>query len=117
MSNGIIGKDLRAEQQKLDRGHDGQHGQRRKNGLPPEIRGDRNVHALMKVSSSSSEMKSKYPEENVQNMTDMFRVCESLYAELRSLEIEDNYYEAFSIHLSGADHALYCRDMRNRWSI
>ena len=40
-------------------------------------------------------------------MKDMFRVCESLYAELRSLKIEDNYYEAFSIHLSGADHALY----------
>ena len=105
MSNGIIGKDLRSERPKLDRGHDDQHGQRRKNGLPPEIRGDRNVHALTKVSSSSSEMKSKYHEENVQNMKDMFRVLESLYAELRSLKIEDNYYEAFSIHLSGADHA------------
>ena len=42
----------------------------------------------MKVSSSSSEMKSKYPEENVQNMKDMFRACESLYAELMSLKIE-----------------------------
>ena len=62
--NGIIGKDLRAEQPKLDRGHDGQHGQRRENGLPPEIRGDRSVHALMKVSSSSLEVKSERNKEN-----------------------------------------------------
>ena len=39
-------KDRRAEQPKSDRGHDGQHEQRRENGLPPEIRGDRNVHAF-----------------------------------------------------------------------
>ena len=41
-------KDRRAEQPKSDRGHDGQHEQRRENGLPPEIRGERSVHALTK---------------------------------------------------------------------
>ena len=40
-------------------------------------------------------------------MEDMFRVCESLYAELRSFRIGDNDCQALSIQLSGADHAGY----------
>ena len=72
--------DVRAEQPKLDRGDDDRYERRRENGLSPELRGDRSVHALMKVSSSSSEMKSEYPEENVQkDVKKMTGVCASLY--------------------------------------
>ena len=79
-------KDRIAEQPKLDCGDDDQYEQRRENGLSPELRGDRSVHTSMKVSSSSSEMKS----------------------ELRSLRIGDNYdCQALSIKLPGADHAGY----------
>ena len=64
---------------------------------------------LMEVRSRSSEVKSERNEENkcLQNMKDMFRVCESLYAELRSFRIGDNDCQALSIQLSGADHAGY----------
>ena len=39
-------KDRRAEQPKSDRGDDGQHEQRRENGLSSEIHDDRSVHAF-----------------------------------------------------------------------
>ena len=44
-------------------------------------------------------------------MKDMFRVCESLYAELRSFRIGDNDCQALSIQLSGADHAGYVAEV------
>ena len=55
---------VRAELSESSRGHNGQHEQRRENGLLPEIRDDRSVHALMEVRSRSSEVKSERNKEN-----------------------------------------------------
>ena len=57
----------------MDRGDDGKHGQRRENGLPPEIRGDRSVYAfdegqfefVRNKMKEYPEEKSKYPQKNV----------------------------------------------------
>ena len=68
---------------------------------------------LMEVRSRSSEVKSERNTEIkcLQNMKDMFRVCETLYAELRSFRIGDNDCQAPSIQLSGADHAGYVAEV------
>ena len=65
----------------MDRGDDGQHGQRRENGLPPEIRGDRSVHAFDEGQFEFVRNKikvSRGEEENVQNTKNMIGVCASL---------------------------------------
>ena len=84
--------------------------ERRENGLSPELRGDRSVHALMEVSSSSSEMKSEYPEENVQNMKNMIGVCASSYENKKNGEAASINVEGCVAEVLRKGGAAICED-------
>ena len=88
----------------MDRGDDDQYERRRENGLSPEIRGDRSLHASMKVSSHPSEMKSEYPQKNVQkDVENVIGVCANLYENKRNGCIDE--YDVSSIKSPGMNIA------------